>query len=495
MPEEQIVELGPALRFLRKSMFWTQAQLGERAGMPASLIADYEQGRKPLHRPKADHLIGLMGLGPEYIDELLGLAESARAGARLSPDDPLSSRRRRIEAIARQAGRLAAGFARSVLGLLSLGGEALHAQDKAEYLWRRLKAAKPEHRMMLVEEHDRYHHWGLSELLVRESIAAAANHPKEALELAKLGVRVAELVPGTQAWRWRLQGYAGAGLTNAWRVCSDLPAARKACIRACKLWEDGEAGDPGLLNEALVPWVEAALLRDGREFPEALRKVNEALALDRGELKGKILLTKANIHDSLDEPEKSTAAVLEAIPLLDVEQEPRLAWMVCHHLVEDLAHLGRFEEARLKLPEVRKLAEQLGGELDLGRVVWLAAKIDAGLGSAAEARKGFEQVRQTFRKPELSYDFALVSVDLSIVLLEQGETGRVKAIASDMTFIFSSQHVHQEALAALKVFYEAAQREAATVNLTRRVARFLVRAKVDPELRFEEAGAEEGPRP
>jgi transcriptional regulator with XRE-family HTH domain len=495
MAGEKKSDLSITLRFLRESLDWSQGQLAEAASTTAALIGDYEAGRKELHRERLEYLISAMGLGPGRIDEALASIETVRAGARLGQDDPFNSRRNRIEALAAQAGRLAAAFARAVLNLLTTGSEAVHAQDKADFLWRRLKREKPEHRMVLVEEDKRYRNWGLSVLVTQESLAAAPNQPKEALELAQLAVRIAELAPGTQAWRWRLQGHAGAALTNAYRVCSDLPAARKARARARKLWDDGEAGDPGLLNESLLPWVEAALFRAERELPEALKKIDEALALDSGELKGKILLTKANIHKALDEPEASTAAVIEAIPFLDIEREPRLAWVVSHQLAVDLLHLGRCEEARLKLPEVRRLAERLGGELDLIRVVWLESKINAELGALPEAQSGFENVRRTFQKPELSYDFALVSLDLSRLLLEQGETGKVRAIATEMAFIFRSQHVHQGALEALQVFCEAAKRETATVELTRRVAQYLSLAQTDPELRFEEAGVEGGLRP
>jgi hypothetical protein len=327
-------------------------------------------------------------------------------------------------------------------------------------------------------------------LVTQESLDAAPNQPKEALELAKLAVRIAELVPGTQAWRWRLQGRAGAALTNAYRVCSDLPAARKARARARKLWEDGEAGDPGLLDEALLPWVEAALYRDARELPEALKKINEARALDNGELRGKILLTRASIYHALDEPEASTAAILEAVPYLDSEREPRLALSVCHDLVVNLAGLGRLQEARQQLNNVRKLAERLGGERDLARVVWLTGRVAAGFGEVLEAQSCFEQARNDFRGAGLSYDYALVSIDLSAILLERGETRRVRAIADEMLVIFQTQRVHQEALKAILIFCEAARREAATAELARRVARYLSRAQNDPELPFETAGAE-----
>jgi hypothetical protein len=358
-------------------------------------------------------------------------------------------------------------------------------REAAESLWERLKRRTEELRWLLVERVEEFRNWVLVEFAVAESLLLAPNHPREAQGWAKLAVRIAELVPGSEAWRWRLQGYAGIALTNAYRVCNDLPAARATRLRARQLWEAGEPGDPGLLNRALLPCIEAALLRADRELPQALGKIAEALALDNGELRGKIFLTKASIHHALDEPAGTAAAILEASPLLDADREPRLAWCAAYDLVVALTGLGRAEEARLRLPEVRRLAERLGGELDGARVTWLEAKIHDGLGNLEAARAGFEQVRSTFQKPELSYDFALVSVDLSLVLLKQGETGRVRAIAEEMAFIFQSQQVHSQALAALLIFCEAAKREAATVELARQVARFLYRAQGDPELKFE----------
>jgi tetratricopeptide (TPR) repeat protein len=453
------------------------------------MVSDYENGHKQLHRERLEHVVSFMGIGPERIDALLEELETARASARSGPLDPFSSRQRKIEAIAAQLGRLAASFARAALKLLTLGSETVHAHDQADSLWRRLKRLPQEDRLLLVEEDRRYRKWGLVVLVVQESLDAAPNQPKEALALAQLALRIAELVGGTREWCWRLQGYAGAGLINAQRVCSDLPAARKARARARQLWEDGEPGDPGLLNEALLPWVEASLHRAERDFPQALKRINEALELDNGELKGKILLTKAYIHHTLDEPEASTAAILEAMPLIDAEREPRLVLIVLHNLIADLLYLGRIEEARQNLPDARRLAERLGGELDLVRVLWVEAMVADALGDLGGARKRFEQARSAFARPELSYDHALVSLELSVVLLKQGDTARVRTVAEEMLRIFRSQKVHQEALAALKLFCEAARRETATVELARRVVRYLYRAKDDPELKFE-AGVE-----
>jgi tetratricopeptide (TPR) repeat protein len=453
------------------------------------MVGNYENGHKQLTRERLEHLVSFLGVGPERIDALLAELETARHAARSGALDLLSSRRRKIEAIAAQFGRMATSFARAALNLLTLGGERAHAHDQAEYLWRRLKRDQPADRLVLVEDDRRYHKWGLVVVVVRESLDAAANRPKEALELAQLAMRIAELVPGVKEWRWRLQGYAGAALINAFRVCSDLPAARKARARARQLWEDGEPGDPGLLDEALLPWVEAALHRDERSLPLALQRINEALELDNGELKRKILLTKASVHHARDESDAAIAANLEALPLLDSEREPRLAWGVLYNLTADLVLLGRIEEARQRLPELRRLAERLGGGLDLDRFVWMQAKVADASGDLGEARKRFEQVRSAFAQPELIYDYALVSMELATVLLKLGETARVRTMAEEILRIFRSQQVPPQALAALRIFCDAAKEETATVELTQRLVRFLYRAKDDPELKLE-AGAE-----
>ena len=78
-------------------------------------------------------------------------------------------------------------------------------------------------------------------------------------------------------------------------------------------------------------------------------------------------------------------------------------------------------------------------------------------------------MRRAFDKPELSYDYALVSMELSQVLLEQGETVRVRAIAEETFSIFRRQEVPVETLKALRIFCEAARQETATVELARRI--------------------------
>ena len=180
------------------------------------------------------------------------------------------------------------------------------------------------------------------------------------------------------------------------------------------------------------------------------------------------------------------AALSEAAPLINAKKEPRLALYWKLNLLSDLARLGRAEEAERGLKEVRHLAEHIGETLDLTRLVWLSGLVAAGVGRTAEAEGALRQARRDFETNRLAYDYALVSLDLSLVFLEQNRHGEVRAIAEEMIEIFKRLEIDQEAWMALRIFCEAAQREVATVELTRRVLRFLLRAQQDPSLRFEE---------
>src|SRR5947199_7944340 len=126
--------------------------------------------------------------------------------------------------------------------------------------------------------------------------------------------------------------------------------------------------------------------------------------------------------------------------------------------------------------------------MDSTRVTWLEGKIAAGLGRTAEAQTAFEQARKVFEQRELTHEYALVSLELALILLAQGRTGETRTLAEEMLRIFQAQKVEREALAALQIFCDTAKREAATVELTRRVVKFLYRAQHDPELRFESEG-------
>jgi len=103
--------------------------------------------------------------------------------------------------------------------------------------------------------------------------------------------------------------------------------------------------------------------------------------------------------------------------------------------------------------------------------------VDAGQGRAEEAVAGLEQVRQKFADLEMPYDAALASLDLAALWLKAGRTTEVKELAIGMEAIFRAKKIDREALAALILFWEAAKREAATLELVRQVIAETEKAK------------------
>src|SRR6185295_6305703 len=304
-----------ALVLFRYSLLMEQREFARSARIAPSQLSVYERGERPAPRPVLEKAAAAAGFPVELLDSLLWGIRSFRAAAR---------------GRSRAARVFAGGTAAELIALVQLASDAILGPfasippataappvREAEALWAGLEPCSAGERRMLVEDLEEYREWSLCVRVAAESREKAANQPREALELAELALLIAELTPGEEAWRWRLQGYAWAHVANGRRVCQDLPVAKEAMARALKLWEAGAAADPGLLNAAVLPWIEAAVRRSERRFPEALKRIDDALALEPGELRGKILLTKSAIHDAIGEPDASTAALMEAAPLID----------------------------------------------------------------------------------------------------------------------------------------------------------------------------------
>jgi hypothetical protein len=129
-------------------------------------------------------------------------------------------------------------------------------------------------------------------------------------------------------------------------------------------------------------------------------------------------------------------------------------------------------EAEPLAAEARELAVSLENDIDLWRVAWVESRIAAGLGRRDEAVATLREVRREFADQGVSFDAALATLDLAVLLVEAGETAEVREFAVEMLAIFESLKVHREALAAVKLFCQAVEQERATAELCRQVIRF-----------------------
>lgn len=476
---------------LRYETGLTQAGFAELTRTSPSQVSLYESGARPVPEAILERAAEAVG----FPVHLLGAARRAVRSFRAAV---------RGWSLADRA--FAEPFA---AGLLACTGEALETilppmirpappaidpkEDRATAagLWQRLEGRGPGERRAIVEAHEAFCTWAMCELVSARSVEAAPGSPSEALELAELAVLIARRCVGEEWLRQQSQSYAWFHVANARRAASDLPGSVGALDLASGLWQSGTAGDPGLFDETWVHWIEATIRKTQRRFPEALERIGQALAADRGELQGKLLLTKAQILQSLGDLEASTEVLRETVSSTDEAREPRTALGVRCQLLLNLCLQGRAAEAIPHLPAVQSLAAQLAQEVDSVRVGYLSGLIAAGVGREEEAEAAFAEARRQFASLELplAFDYALVSLDLGLLLLEQGRTAEVRDLAEEMAWIFTSQGIQREALAALKLFCDAAEHDAVTVDMARRVIRFLHRSQHDPELKFEEADA------
>src|ERR1700732_3516612 len=393
--------LGRALVVARLIRGWYQEDLAQASGVRISRISDYE---REVRQPKMPTLERLAAALDFTVAELFELPSTIRR---------LSGRRRTAGTEPAGAGAGPRGgpeVARAVMELLI--ADAAEAPDRSQpseaaralaeerrlapALWARLVDCPEEERRGLVRDDAAFHSAGFAELLCEESINAAGDSAQRARHFAELAVEVAERVPGDEAWRCRVSGYVRPHLANAERVAGDLPAADAELERAAELWRAGAAADPGLLNEARVLHIEAALRREERRLPEALALFERALAIDRWGETTSLLMGKARAVQRLGQIEEAVVLLRQAGARLDAEKEPRKALVVRQLLLLNLCHLGRHTEAELMIGEVRALARRLGNQLDLVRADWAEGRIAAGLGRHDEAIAILERVRRKF---------------------------------------------------------------------------------------------------
>jgi tetratricopeptide (TPR) repeat protein len=486
MPRKKPSLPSVVLSCLRRLRGWTAEELSEASGISDGMISYYETRREP-DRETLETLAAAMGYGPEDVDSLLFALEAAEPvdPAPMAPVDPTSEERREIRRIATRAGRTVVGLAELHLLKQVRAHRAHRARRHAARLWEKFRTLTPAQRRLLIEKSCEHQTWAFAVRLCHESEEAASDRADRAFELAELALRVAQLAPGEELWRSRLEGYCLGFLANALRVGNGMLEAEKTFARAWGLWQAGADTDSGLLPEwrLLDRW--ASLRRDQRRFAEALELLDRAFDTAPLVMKGRILVNKAVTLEHMGEPERAIEALRQATALVDGRREPRLRFALRFNLATNLCLLGKAELAQPMLEEIRELAVSLQKELDLVRVVWLQGRLSAGMGKRTDAVSCFEQVRREFRAREMDYDFALASLELAALYREENHRKKVKALAGDMLWIFRREGIHREALAALRLFCEAAERETVTVELTRRLFRFLHRARLNPELRFE----------
>jgi len=466
----------------------SQKELGARTGIDPKEVSQYlrRKRRGEIKDELFERLLAGMKCSPAAVWIVTGCLEALEAleeAGELTPEERavieeeiLASARLQREALS-EAVRLSRGVpVEGYPEARDLG----RARRRAEELFGRLKKRPQEMRLVMVADAEEYQGWALCEKCCDASVREASRDLEAAAAWAQLAQEIAERVRGPEGWRQCIRGYAAAHAANAVRVAGEPKAAEAPFEEAKRLWLSGS--DPaGVLDPGRLLHLEAALRRDQRRFEEALACLDEAEAVGRQpEL---AMIQRGFTLEVMGDYEGAVKALLQALPIIEGQGDVRLLYMTRFNLGVVFTHLGRYNEAAAIAQEVRELAT--GDENELPRITWLEGRIAAGLGRPREARRLLTKARREFERLKMSYDVALALLEEAVLLLEEGRPAEVKALADELAQVFADKGVHREALAALRLFHEAAERAEATAELARRVLRFLFRARHDQGLRFE----------
>lgn len=331
------------------------------------------------------------------------------------------------------------------------------------------------------------------ELLIEKSFEEGFRDPHRAIELADRGLLLAGLLEGDRYGRavvQDLQARAWAYLGNARRIAYDFSGAEEALAQAERLAEGGSA-DP--LEEARILDLRASLLSDQGHFEQAAELLDAVVDIyddvHEPHRKGRAMISQGRCLGYAGWSEEGIRQIRKGLGLVDWDREPRLVLVARHNLAWFLNDCGRADEARRLLQRFRHTYRDLPDFFIELRLAWLDGRIAARLGCFEEAEPALREVRRRFLAAENGYDASLVTLDLAHLYLEAGRAAEVRALAMEMLDLFLPRDIHPQALAALAVFQEAAERDGATPGLVREISSYLVRARKNPELRFAKAAA------
>lgn len=353
-----------------------------------------------------------------------------------------------------------------------------------------------EERTAAIDREERWRRLKVGELLLEQSKERRLERPKEAEELALLAVYLGERLTPEDYTRPLIadllaRGWTGVGVARR-RLQVDLRAAEEAFDLAEAFQAEGTND---LLDRALLLESKALLRKDQRRLEEASRLLERAISQfstagdDLAAARATMNLATVWMQDG--RPEESIDLLRRVAHQVSPDDDPRLALGISHNLVFYLTEAGRYLEAQAVAARARRLYDRFPETWTQLRRRWAEAKIARGTGRSQEAETAFLEVRDGFIEEGAGYDAALISLELATLYAEEGRSAETRRLAAEMLPIFSAQDIHREAMAALLIFRKAALEETLTLDLVNRIARFMVQARHDPQLKLAEMGLDD----
>lgn len=320
----------------------------------------------------------------------------------------------------------------------------------------------------------------LFRMLIERSIESSRIDAERGLELAELAIDCVGALRGrlAPAALLPLQAEGWIWLANARRRAHDYPSAEDAIGRAEPAVKS--VNDTDVRTAFLI--VKSGLRMAQSRFDEAQKLADQAVMALETTSDPKLgvmgLAHRANLFLTLEQPEDAVADFWHARKLADRVDDKYLRAIIYQGLTVCLAKLGRHQQVARFLPIARDLFQEIGFHKALYHLEWTEAFLAWDLGQLELAEKHFATARIGFTKEDEPFQSAMVTLDLALLLAEQGRSTEVLRLVSELIPVFEGLKAHREALLTLRLLEQAvAAREVSTKSL-KKIRSFAAKARV-----------------
>jgi tetratricopeptide (TPR) repeat protein len=327
--------------------------------------------------------------------------------------------------------------------------------------------------------------WGLCERLQERSWELRQKDPSAMVELAQCAVEAAQRISPRKYGAEHaadLLARAWAGLANGYRISDQFALAETAFSEAFAARQRG-TGSPFL--QARLAEISASLLCDQRHFPTAFQLLDFAhgtyLKHHAPHDAGRALIQRGIHTGRSGDPEEGIQLLARGLKLIDRDRDSKLVFQSLHNILLLRVELGEFKLARRQIWEMRPLYTYNGDLIAQMKLRWIEGKVFEGLGQLDRASRAFQQAKDAFLQKGMDYDAALVSFDLAALWLQEGKRDKVRQLLREMLETFRARYIAREAIAALIMLRDAADRDELSLDLLEMISGLFHAFKPEPK--------------
>ncbi len=345
-----------------------------------------------------------------------------------------------------------------------------HSQDHARRLIRELEPRLPAAAEIVL---DRQKYWdpGFAELFFEYTEDLIFRDPQAALHVARVARRLAHVISDEETAQGRLQGrerlVKGHSLVgSAYRASGRSAEAERAYRPALRLCRKPDVS-PSCRGELYLRL--AILLAAQKKFDRGLcysdRAERNFNADENSELLGQVLATRGVIYIWANRFPEAVSVLGKALGSYKLGDrfEFSSALNLAHAVSESDDPKG-LEEAQTQLRRARQLAGPRRS-VQKSMFYWIEGRIYVRRGSTERAERSYRKALQGFVKFQTPYEIALVGLDLSSLFRFSKRWAELEELAAETYRRFRELQEDAEALAALKLWLEAAQARSLTIDM------------------------------